>query len=78
MTDLPEHHPDPLAPEREPGVTGSIYLSRTEAAQYLNLPASWLANNTRTGPRFIKLGRHVRYSVAALDSFMSAHEKGAR
>ncbi|MEC3853727.1 helix-turn-helix domain-containing protein [Paenarthrobacter ureafaciens] len=52
----------------------SEYLTRSEAASYLNVPAHWLANNTKTGPRFIKIGGLVRYSVAALDAFMAAHE----
>lgn len=55
--------------------THSIYLTRAEAAHYLNLPASWLANNSRSGPRYIKIGGLVRYSVAALDEYMSAHER---
>lgn len=68
----------PALNQREAEVTSSIYLSRREAAQYLNIPASWLANNVRIGPRYIKVGGHVRYSVASLDSFMRAHEKGVR
>jgi hypothetical protein len=59
---------------RETEITGSIYLTRSEAALYLNLPSRWLANNAKTGPRYIKLGGLVRYSVQALDAFMSAHE----
>lgn len=55
-------------------LTRSIYLTRSEASLYLNLPSSWLANNARRGPRYIKIGGHVRYSVAALDAFMAAHE----
>lgn len=58
----------------ETAITTSVYLSRREAAQYLNLPATWLANNARRGPRYIKIGGHVRYSVATLDAFMAAHE----
>lgn len=60
------------AKERE--ITPSIYLTRSEAARYLNLPPRWLANNAKSGPRYIKVGGLVRYSVEALDSFMSAHE----
>jgi excisionase family DNA binding protein len=59
-------------------VAQSAYLNRQEAAAYLNLPPRWLANNVRSGPRYVKVGRHVRYSVAALDAFMKAHEKGRR
>lgn len=63
----------PAAPEI--GVAGPVYLTRSEAARYLNIPASWLANNAKRGPRYIKVGRLVRYSVAALDTYMSAHER---
>lgn len=56
-------------------LTRSIYLTRAEAARYLNLPIRWLANNARSGPRYIKIGRLVRYSVDALDEYMSAHER---
>lgn len=60
-------------PELE--VSRSIYLTRSEAARYLNVPSRWLANNARRGPRYIKIGGLVRYSVAALDEYMSAHER---
>lgn len=59
---------------RELEVTSSLYLTRAEAGRYLNLPPSWLANNTKSGPRYIKVGGHVRYSVASLETFMSGHE----
>lgn len=58
----------------ESEVTRSIYLTRLEAALYVNVPARWLANNAKIGPRYIKVGGLVRYSVEALESFMSAHE----
>lgn len=63
--------------EQERDLIRSIYLTRSEAAKYLNLPPRWLANNAKRGPRYIKIGGLVRYSVDALDSYMSAHE-GAR
>ena len=45
----------------EQDVTRSIYLTRLEAARYLNLPPRWLANNAKTGPRYIRVGGLVRY-----------------
>jgi hypothetical protein len=63
----------PPIPSAE-GLTRSFYLTRLEAAEYLNVPPSWLANNAKRGPRYVKIRGLVRYSVAALDSFMSAHE----
>lgn len=63
----------PGVPELED--SRSIYLTRSEAARYLNVPSRWLANNARRGPTYIKIGGLVRYSVAALDEYMSAHER---
>lgn len=63
-----------VAAGNSPNVYDAKYLNRREASRYLNLPLSWLANNTARGPRYIKVGRHVRYAVAALDSFMNANE----
>lgn len=60
--------------EYEADLTRSMYLTREEAAQYLNIPPRWLANNAKRGPRYIKIGGLVRYAVEALDSFMAAHE----
>lgn len=74
---MPLDTPRPVAlpASNEIAITSSIYLTREEAGAYLNLPPRWLANNARRGPRYIKVGRHVRYSIAALDSFMSANER---
>ncbi|YCH06352.1 hypothetical protein ACTAQJ_14640 [Arthrobacter sp. alpha11c] len=52
----------------------SDYLTRSEAASYMNVPAHWLANNTKSGPPIIKIGGLVRYSAATLDAYMAAHE----
>jgi len=67
-----QSHPRPEASGVD--VSRSMFLTRNEAARYLNLTPSWLANNTRCGPRFIKVGGLVRYSVEALDDFMSKNE----
>lgn len=74
MTDRPSPSYGMATAARETDITGSIYLTRPEAALYLNVHSRWLANNAKTGPRYIKLGGLVRYSVEALDAFMSAHE----
>jgi hypothetical protein len=68
----PQSAPAPAAPESE--VSRSPYLTRQEAARHLNVPPSWLANNAKRGPRFIKVGGLVRYTVEALDAYMSANE----
>lgn len=71
---MAEQHGGQLLEIPEPDASRSIYLTRPEAARYLNVSARWLANNARRGPRYIKVGGLVRYSVEALDAFMSAHE----
>ncbi|NYD78439.1 helix-turn-helix domain-containing protein [Arthrobacter cupressi] len=71
---MAEQQPHPRSKAPRPEESRSTYLTRTEAANYLNIPAHWLANNTKQGPRYIKVGGLVRYSVEALDDFMSANE----
>lgn len=46
--------------------------TRDEAAQYLGVKASWLANNAGTGraPVHVKLGAQVRYLREDLDSWL--------
>jgi len=52
-------------------------LTTVEAAQYLNLKPSTLEvwRCQGRGPRFVRLGRSIRYRVKDLDEFM---EKGLR
>jgi excisionase family DNA binding protein len=47
-----------------------------EAAEYLGLSTSFLekARLTGDGPKFVKIGRAVRYRISALDEFASARE----
>ena len=56
------------APPRE-------YLDTEEAARFLGLSATALEHwrTRREGPPFVKVGRAVRYSIAELRDFMSAH-----
>lgn len=63
-----------LLEEQQSHAARSPYLTRTEAAAYLNVHPRWLANNAKRGPRYIKVGGLVRYSAETLDSYMSAHE----
>lgn len=53
------------------------FLSRSQAAEYLNMSAKWLASNLETGPRFHRFGASVRYSVAELDSWARQQMKAA-
>jgi len=54
-------------------------LTVSEAAEFLQLSESWM-NKARIygdGPRFIKMGRSVRYSLQALEEFKRAHARGS-
>ena len=54
-------------------------LTTKEAALFLKVSPSWLAKAriTGDGPRFIKMGRSVRYSLQALEEFKRAHARGS-
>lgn len=50
---------------------GPQFLSRKEAAQYLNVSEKWLAQSGRTnGPRFYKFGGRCRYHLKELDEWV--------
>jgi excisionase family DNA binding protein len=51
-------------------------LTPKEAAQLLKVSESWLAKARMRGdgPPFIKIGRAIRYSEAALLQWMRAHQ----
>lgn len=54
-------------------------LTTKEAALFLKVSSSWLAKAriSGDGPRFIKFGRAVRYSLRALEEFKRAHVRGS-
>lgn len=48
-------------------------MSSAEAAKFIGLSVSWLAKarGNGIGPKFIKIGRAVRYSKASLVDFIN-------
>lgn len=54
-------------------------LTTKEAALFLKVSSSWLnkARISGDGPRFIKMGRSVRYSLLALEEFKRANARGS-
>ncbi|MEJ0092950.1 MAG: helix-turn-helix domain-containing protein [Methylocella sp.] len=54
-------------------------LHPKDAAKALNLSSSWLAKArlSGTGPRFVKIGRSVRYPDSSLREFMKARMCGS-
>jgi predicted DNA-binding transcriptional regulator AlpA len=52
-------------------------LNSAEAAKFIGLSVWWLAKarSNGTGPKFIKIGRAVRYSRANLIDFIDRHTR---
>ena len=48
-------------------ITGSVFLTRKEAAVYLNIGERTLANHVHDGPKFYRLFGAVRYRLDDLD-----------
>ena len=59
-----------------PAAAAIKLLTPKEAAQQLKVSESWLAKARMRGdgPPFIKIGRAIRYSKAALVQWMKAHQ----
>jgi len=57
-------------------VTDPVVLTPKEAATLLKVSLSWLAKARMSGygPPFIKVGRSVRYTPAAVQHWTKAHE----
>ena len=56
---------------------GDLLLGSKEAAAFLKISLSWLAKAraTNEGPPFIRIGRRVRYSKAALIRWLKSQEQ---
>ena len=54
-----------------------VLLHPAEVAKLLGVSASWLAKSrlTGTGPRFIKIGRAVRYTRSAVREFIQSRQR---
>jgi excisionase family DNA binding protein len=54
-------------------------LHPKEVAKLLNVSVSWLAKSrlSGTGPRFVKIGRSVRYPESAVREFIKAHMRSS-
>lgn len=55
-------------------LTGSVYLDREAAGEYMGISPRWLANNCHTGPTYIRVGAQVLYKLSDIESYMKAHE----
>lgn len=65
----------PLLVKSTTSPPASIWLSRKELSQRWGVPVSTLASQAceGRGPRYIRLGRHVRYSLADIEAFEQAN-----
>lgn len=54
-------------------------LHPNEAAKLLNVSLSWLAKSrlSGTGPRFVKVGRAVRYLKSSLREYIKGRTRGS-
>jgi predicted DNA-binding transcriptional regulator AlpA len=54
-------------------------LHPKEVAKLLNVSVSWLAKSrlNGTGPRFVKIGRAVRYPESVVREFIKAHMRSS-
>jgi predicted DNA-binding transcriptional regulator AlpA len=54
-------------------------LDAAEAAKLLGISPSWLAKSrmTGTGPRFIKVGRSVRYARSAVREYLLSRQRNS-
>ena len=55
-------------------LTGSTYIDREAAGEYLGVSPRWLANNIHSGPPYHKVGAKVLYRLATLESWMKQQE----
>lgn len=57
---------------------GAAAVSTRDAAAYVGFTEQWMRSmrTDGTGPRYLKVGRAVRYRVKDLDAWMEAHLVG--
>lgn len=57
---------------------GAAVVSTRDAATYVGFTEQWMRSmrTDGTGPRYLKVGRAVRYRVSDLDAWIEAHLVG--
>lgn len=63
-----------MTPNIAPAVVQAEFLSRRQAAEFLNISQAWIrkAERAGAGPERVRFGKCVRYSRAALEAFAAA------
>jgi hypothetical protein len=69
--------PDAKSFSQKPATAIASLQTSKEAAAFLNVSISWLAKSRMRGdgPPFIRIGRSIRYSNAALLLWLKSHER---
>ena len=62
---------------QKPAAPAMVLLTAEEAARLLNVSQSWLAKSRMRGdgPAYVKVGRSVRYSEAALLQYAKSRQR---
>lgn len=67
-------------PASTPADSGIDFLTTEQLSDYLQVPAAtvrmWRHNGT--GPKGVRLGRHVRYRRSDVDAWVDANERAQR
>lgn len=60
-----------------PEVQSDALMSTAEAAKFLGVSVWWLvkARTNKSGPKFVKIGRAVRYGRASLLEFIASNTR---
>jgi predicted DNA-binding transcriptional regulator AlpA len=71
------HTLDDKLPSQKPLTVIAALQTPKEAAQFLKLSTSWLAKARMRGdgPPYIRIGRSIRYSEAALVQWMKSRQR---
>lgn len=83
---MPEAHSPPNGVDATPKSTSSekpnaieALLHSRDAAKMLRVSTSWLAKSrlAGTGPRYVKIGRSVRYLESAIREYIKSRTRGS-
>jgi predicted DNA-binding transcriptional regulator AlpA len=71
------HTLDAKSPSQKPPTAIAALRTPKEAAQFLKLSTSWLAKARMRGdgPPYIRIGRSIRYSEAAVLQWMKSRQR---
>ncbi|MCW3768779.1 hypothetical protein OCL88_20095 [Paenarthrobacter sp. PAE-2] len=74
MSVVPTHRTAPLSMAEAQQLTGSVYISRREAAAYMCVSEKYLATHLHDGPKRLRVGSKVVYRLADIENYMRQME----